>query len=108
MPLVERGMSGVVDDIVTAGLELCGHARKGCRVASDLREPHGLDAREYAGDSLTLHLGTRQIAGRVRNEQHAELALLTACGIEARRHQVGCGVAPRNSTVERREPAADV
>ena len=49
-----------------------------------------------------------QIAGGIRDEQHAELALLAPFGVESRGHQVGGCVAPRQSAVERRKPAAQV
>jgi hypothetical protein len=49
-----------------------------------------------------------KVASRVRDEQYTEFALLSARGVEACRHQVGGGVAPRHSALERREPAAKV
>ena len=94
MPLIERGMPRVMNDIVTTGLEFRTDSRDGRRVAGDFCEAHGLDARQYAHDALALGIRTWQVASRVRDEQYAEFALLSARGVEACRHQVGGGVTP--------------
>ena len=105
---VEGGVTGVVNDVVSAGFEFRGDARERRRVAGDFGEAHGLAAAEQVRDAFALGFGAGQVAGRIGDEQHAELALLAASGVEARGHQVGGGVAPRQSAIERREPAAQV
>ena len=108
LPFIERGMTGVVNDVVTTRFEFRGHARERRGVSGDFGEAHRLDAPENARDAFALGFRAGQIAGRIRDQQHAEFALLAPFGVEARRHQVGGRVAPRQSALERREPAAQV
>src|SRR5436190_10487 len=86
MPLVERGMPRIVNDVVAAGFEFRSHSRERSGVAGDFCEAHGLHTRQYACDAFAFGIRAWQVPGRVSDEQYTEFALFAARGVETCRH----------------------